>query len=57
MRGEEPQEVIAQRAGVRTQTISRLERGVNDPTFSTLLGVARALGVTVAELLDGVDRP
>ena len=35
--------------------ISRLERGVRDPRLSTIIRVARGLGVTPTELLDGVE--
>lgn len=38
-----------------SQDISRMERGVNLPRLTTLLEVARALGVPVAYLLDGIE--
>ena len=34
--------------------MSRLENGGTNPTFLTLTKVARALNITIAELLDGV---
>jgi transcriptional regulator with XRE-family HTH domain len=46
------QEHLAQEAGVTWSAIQRLEAGqVNDPHYSTLLGIARALDTTVAELV------
>ena len=34
-------------------TISEIERGATDPKLSTLEALARALGVPVADLLNG----
>jgi transcriptional regulator with XRE-family HTH domain len=53
------QEDIARRAGVTLKAIGEVERGeVQDPHYSTLSGIASALGMTVAELVgeeSGVD--
>ncbi len=47
------QEALARRAGVTLNAISQLERGVsNDPHYSTLVGIAEALGVSVGELVE-----
>jgi transcriptional regulator with XRE-family HTH domain len=46
------QEEVARRAGVSLNVINRLERGVIlDPHYSTLRGIARALGVLVEDLV------
>jgi transcriptional regulator with XRE-family HTH domain len=46
------QQALAQRAKVSLGYIARLETGHYDPKLSTLKKLARAFGVTVAELLD-----
>lgn len=38
---------IAQRTGIKTQNISRLERGIVSPSFETLARYAHALGATI----------
>ncbi len=38
------QEELAKKAGVTQNTITRLESGVNNPTFATVNRVANALG-------------
>jgi transcriptional regulator with XRE-family HTH domain len=48
------QRALAVRADVTVNTVSELERGVNDnPELKTLLALAKALGVPVADLLNG----
>lgn len=44
------QEDLAEAAGVSQSTIVRLENGQNEPTFSTALRIARALGVSPMDL-------
>ncbi|HEY5054371.1 MAG TPA: helix-turn-helix transcriptional regulator [Solirubrobacterales bacterium] len=44
------QEDLAHEAGVTTGTLSLIERGHANPTWSTLKGVAAALGVSMADL-------
>ncbi|HET7445324.1 MAG TPA: helix-turn-helix transcriptional regulator [Solirubrobacterales bacterium] len=46
------QEQVAQRSGVQAGEISRIERGQRDPQVSTLLKLAKALGVKPGQLLD-----
>jgi transcriptional regulator with XRE-family HTH domain len=43
------QEELADRAEVDRTHISRLERGVQQPTIATLIGLAIALGVPAAD--------
>jgi transcriptional regulator with XRE-family HTH domain len=48
------QEALAFASDVHPSEVSRLERSVRDPRFSTIVRVARALKVRPAELLDGI---
>lgn len=45
------QEELAFRAGVDRTYISRLERGVRQPTITTLIGLGAALGTSATELV------
>lgn len=45
------QEELADRTGVDRTFISRLERGVRQPTITTLLGLSRALGISAGDLM------
>jgi transcriptional regulator with XRE-family HTH domain len=45
------QEELALRAGVDRTFISRLERGVRQPTITTLINLAEALNVSAADLV------
>jgi transcriptional regulator with XRE-family HTH domain len=48
-------EELAERAGVSADLVQSLEQGrTANPTLRTLLRLAAALGVTVAELVEGV---
>jgi transcriptional regulator with XRE-family HTH domain len=47
------QEALAREAGVSLNLVNKLERGVvTDPHYSTLSGIAGALGVSLAELIE-----
>ena len=46
---------LARRCLVDRQAIDRIERGKTNPTFFTLAKIARALGISVNELLDGFE--
>jgi transcriptional regulator with XRE-family HTH domain len=48
------QEELAFACNLHPSEISRLERSVRDPRFSTIVRLARALKVPPAHLLDGV---
>lgn len=41
---------LAERAGVKQATISRIEKGVNNPSLEVAEKIAQALGVNVVEL-------
>lgn len=45
------QAALSQRAGLTKEYIARLELGQHDPSLSTLVKLAKALKVTVAELV------
>ena len=45
------QEELALRSGVSRSTVSRLERGLQEPTYATLKRLASALGVSSRTLL------
>lgn len=45
------QEELAFRAGVDRTFVSRIERGLRQPTITTLIGLGLALGVSAAELV------
>lgn len=44
------QEAIAHNAGITTATLGVIERGLSNPTWATLKGIAVALGVSMGEL-------
>ena len=48
------QEELAFACDVHPTEISRLERHVRDPRFSTIVRLARALKVRPADLLEGI---
>ena len=45
------QEELAFRAGVDRTFVSRIERGIRQPTITTIVGLGLALGVSAAELV------
>ena len=49
------QKDIAQRSGLDSSYVSKLERGMADPSFSTLCKIAGAYGLSVAHLLSHGD--
>jgi transcriptional regulator with XRE-family HTH domain len=55
LRGERPQEDLAHAAGISTSTLSRLERGLHQPSLPTLRKIAVALGVSLADLIDAAE--
>jgi transcriptional regulator with XRE-family HTH domain len=44
------QEALAYEAGVTSGTLSLIERGLSNPTWGTVKGIALALDVSIAEL-------
>ena len=49
------QEELAFRAGVDRTFVSRIERGIRQPTITTLVGLGLALGISAAELVREVE--
>ena len=50
------QEELADRSGKHRTYISSVERGVRNPTITVLHDIASAMGITVSELLTGLQR-
>lgn len=46
---------LARRAGIDQTAVSRLEGGTREPRLVTICSLARALEVTPAELISGLD--
>lgn len=46
------QEQVAERSGVQAGEISRIENGKRDPQVSTMLKIAKAVGVSPGRLFD-----
>lgn len=44
------QEAVAHDAGITTATLGVIERGLSNPTWATLQGIATALGVSMVDL-------
>ena len=55
LRGERPQEDVAHEAGISTSTLSRIERGLHQPSLPTLRKLAVALRVSLADLIDAAE--
>ena len=48
-------EALARLAGTHASEISRLEHGQRDPRLSTTVRIARALDLSLADLLRGIE--
>ena len=46
------QEQLAAKVGISREYLARLEGGAHEPTLTTIVKVARALGVTPGSLID-----
>lgn len=49
------QEALSAATQLDPGEISRLERGARDPRLSTIVRLARGLGVPVSELVEGIE--
>jgi transcriptional regulator with XRE-family HTH domain len=49
-RGGFTQEAVAHDAGITTATLGVIERGLSNPTWATLKGIASALDLSVVEI-------
>jgi transcriptional regulator with XRE-family HTH domain len=54
-RGERSQEDLAHEAGISTSTLSRIERGLHQPSLPTLRKIAAALGVSLVDLIEAAE--
>ena len=50
------QEALAYEAGVTSGTLSLIERGLSNPTWGTVKGIAAALSVSAADLAKLAER-
>jgi transcriptional regulator with XRE-family HTH domain len=50
------QEAVAHEAGITTATLGVIERGLSNPTWATLKGIAAALGISMAELAKRAEK-
>jgi len=48
------QERLAEEADINVVQLSHIENGLNEPKLTTILRLARALGVRTGELMDGI---
>lgn len=55
-RREMTQEDLAEAAGITVRTLSQLETGNSNPTWATIGDIARALGVSIAEVAQLSER-
>jgi transcriptional regulator with XRE-family HTH domain len=56
LRDERTQEDLAHAAGISTSTLSRIERGLHQPSLPTLRKIAAALDVSPTNLIDADER-
>jgi transcriptional regulator with XRE-family HTH domain len=50
------QEELAYEAGITASALSRIERGINNPGWTTVRRLADALDVTLVQLAKGIER-
>lgn len=48
------QEELAHESGVRLNHFGKIERGTINPSITTIIKIARGLGISVSELLKGI---
>ncbi len=51
------QEQLAFDAGITVSALSRIERGLTSPGWLTVRRLINALGVSLAELVAGIEKP
>lgn len=49
------QEDVAHLAGITTSTLSRIESGLNNPSWTTVERIARALDVSLVQIATAVE--
>jgi transcriptional regulator with XRE-family HTH domain len=50
------QAALAEEAGITSNMLSLIERGEGNPSWTTVEGIAKALGISVAELAKVAER-
>jgi transcriptional regulator with XRE-family HTH domain len=50
------QEAVAHDAGITVATLGVIERGLSNPTWATVKGIAAALGVSMVEVAKRADK-
>jgi transcriptional regulator with XRE-family HTH domain len=50
------QETLAFQAGITASSLSRIERGLNSPGWTTLTRIADALGVSLVDLARSIEQ-
>ena len=50
------QEAVAHDAGITTATLGVIERGLSNPTWATLKGIAAALGVSMVAVAKAEEK-
>lgn len=50
------QEQLAFDAGITASALSRIERGLNDPGWTTVTRIANALGISLVDLVIHIER-
>ena len=50
------QEQLAFDAGITASALSRIERGLNDPGWTTVNRIAKALGISLVELVIDIEK-
>ena len=50
------QETVSQEAGITVAHLSKIERGLTNPTWGTVVAIAEALGVSVADVAKATER-
>ena len=55
IRNKMTQEFVAESLGVSRQAVSKWENGTSDPSTSNLFALAKLFGISVEELLQGME--
>lgn len=50
------QEAVAHEAGITTATLGVIERGLSNPTWATVKGIATALGSSMLQIASAAEK-
>lgn len=53
---EAKQQAVAEAAGITVAHLSKIERGLTNPTWGTVAAIAEALGVSMVEIARAAER-